>query len=98
MRKASVQPGPQVPEPGQALAALIDLAVILTGQMAGRVTVMAVQVGQARQLAFAHLDHGLGLQASDECHRRGPRGHKFPRRTVLAESAADLLGQVVKHL
>jgi hypothetical protein len=49
-------------------------------------------------VAFARLDHGLGLQAPDECHRRGPRGHKFSRRTVLAESAADLLGGAAKHL
>ena len=59
---------------------------------------MAVQVGQARQLAFARLDHGLGLQAPDQCHRRGPRVHIFSRRTVLAESAADLLGGVAMHL
>ncbi len=66
--------------------------------MAGRVAVMAAQVGQARQLAFAHLDHGLGLQAPDGGHCRGTHAHIFSRRTVLAESAADLLGGVAKYL
>ena len=71
--------------------------------MAGRVAVMAAQVGQARQLAFAHLDHGLGLRAPDGATvaARAPaasRARNPSRRTDLAESAADLLGGAAKHL
>ena len=66
--------------------------------MAGRIAALAAQLGQARQLSFAHLDHGLGPQAPDGRHRRGTRARNLAPRTVLAESAADLLGGAAKHL
>ncbi len=102
LRKASLQPSLQVLEPVRALASLVGFVVVPAGYMAGRVAVTAAQLSQARQLSFAHLDHGLGPQVPDARPQllasATSRARTPAPRTELAESAADLLGAAAKHL